>query len=111
MLALRACIVVFGASRFGQNYVTSHHSPPMAVKPAPENTHSLFCTIHSHIVKLALSGPIAIQARFCGTQWIFALSSTDAAVSRNAARLSTSLARRKASTHFCPEEVITTFTR
>ncbi len=45
MLALRACIVVFGASRFGQNFVTSHHSPPMAVKPAPENT--ILCFVQS----------------------------------------------------------------
>src|SRR5437667_8629089 len=59
-VVLGACVVLIAASRFGQNLVTSHQSTPRAVKPAPENIHCLFCTIHSHIVRLPPSAPLTI---------------------------------------------------
>src|SRR6266851_10314505 len=43
MLVLGACVIAGAAiSRFGQNLVMSHQRTPSAVRPAPENTHSLF---------------------------------------------------------------------
>src|ERR1700756_1333512 len=47
--------IAASSRRLGQNFLTTHQSTPKAAMPAPENTHSLFCTIQPHIAKLFYS--------------------------------------------------------
>lgn len=63
VFVMTGAIVVFGAcvvvmtgdgSRF-QNLVNNHQSMPRAVKPAPEKTHCLFCTITTPTLRLLYS--------------------------------------------------------
>jgi hypothetical protein len=70
MFVFGACVVVIaGAGSRLHNLVTNHQTMARAVTPAPENTHCLFCTIQSHIVRRLYDRQVRCSGRN-GSCWM-----------------------------------------